>query len=722
MIRKKGNFYKLDTPNTTLVLKAANGSAEYVYYGKRLKSLENDYERFVFRKGLSPFSSFGEDEQRRPGISLSISDGSITARFKFKRAKFVEKPDLSPLPSSYAEGESRYASQTLCLEFTDEVTRLKLCTYYTVFADSDVISVSTSLHNSGRREVTIHSLPSLQFETLSTGYSFVNFCGWGWGNERWKKSTHLSVGMKAVNESVVGYTSHTANPFVMLEKEGSVYAFNLVYSGNHKECAETDCVGRTRMLIGINDYAFAYKLCSGESFYTPEAVMTYAEDTDGASANMHAFTATHILRGKWKNKERPVVVNNWEATYFNFNKEKLLALADEAAALGVETFVLDDGWFGKRDNDDSSLGDWFDYKEKTGGLALLADEVRGRGLKFGIWVEPEMISEKSELYEKHPEYAMKIPGREPLRHRHQLMLNFADPKVQKYIVRVISSVISECKAAYVKWDFNRFMTDPFGSEQRAGEYIHEYVKGLYTVMGKIVEKFPNVLFEGCAGGGGRYDLGILCFMPQIWTSDFTDARTRLWTQSGTSYGYPQSTMSCHVSASPNHQTGNRTPLETRFNMAAFGAFGYELDLTKLTEREKGTVKAQIAFYKKHRKLLQFGSFYRLGDAFKDNATGFICVSPDKAKAIAMLCIREKVREVEEERLCLKGLDRESTYLVSYREQDNYGDGEKFLVGGDLLEEAGLYTSELFADKDIEASANPVFTRMILLEKTRKKRV
>ncbi len=733
MIRRKGNVYKLDTPNTTMLIRVGEETG-YVYYGKRLSVAGFDYatafdqnyglykptraSSFGTDDGLKLLSSFGEISQLGGSVDVAFSDGSFTARFAFVRAKFCEKPDLSPLPSSYSASKEKNACQTLCLEFLDEPTKLRLFLYYTVFDDSDVITVSSKLYNGGSREVRVKNLASLQLDVYGDGYSFVNFVG-NWANERNKTETPVNVGCVVQNESRNGFSSHHNNPFVMLKKEGTVYAFNLVYSGNYKETATCSDYPKTRVVIGINNFALDKKLPAGQSFSSPEAVVCFAENEDGATRAMHSFVNEHIVRGKWKGKERPILINNWEATYFNFNREKLLAIADEAASLGVETFVLDDGWFGRRDTDNCSLGDWFDYAEKTGGIAKLAEDIRVRGLKFGIWVEPEMISEDSELYRKHPEFTMKIPSREPMRLRQQLILNLADPKVQKYLIRVISNVITETKASYVKWDCNRRMTDCYAKDVPYGEYFLQYMEGLYTVIGKLVERFPSVLFEGCSGGGGRFDLGMLCYMPQIWTSDDTDARQRTKIQCGTSYGYPQSAISCHVSASPNHQTGNETSLETRFNIAALGAFGYEMDITKCTEAEKEQIKAQIAFFKKYRKVLQFGDFYRLGDPFNKEISGVICVQPNKALAVASVCVDKRFGR-ESYLVQMKGLDPAATYEVTAREQFGYDKKIKFYATGEMLLYAGIPLNGIFDDCSKERSANALYSRAFVIKKTEKK--
>lgn len=729
MIRRKKNVYRLDTPSTTLLIFAEVGKdAEYLYYGPRLNAVVPDYE-FLRGTGegdeacLRLVSSFGGFDQRRNMVACVLADGGFSARFFFRGAKTVEKPDLSPLPSSYAEGSEKNASKTLCLEFSDEPSKLRLYLYYTVFEDSDVISVSSRLHNGGKKEIAVKNLASLQLDLHGNDYEFVSFHG-GLADEMNQFSQPVNGGI-VCNESYVGSSSHRSNPFVMLRNGGGVYAFNLVYSGNHKETAEADFTRRTRVIVGINDFMLDKKLAAGKDFYAPEAVMTYAKDEDGISRAMHAFVRKHIVRGKWRDKERPVLFNSWEGAYFSFDGARILEMAKSAVSLGAELFVIDDGWFGKRDDDTSSLGDWFDYEEKTGGLPALAEKIRETGMKFGIWIEPEMISEDSELYRKHPEFAMKIPAREPVRMRSQLLLNMADERVQKYLVRVISALLTDTKAAYVKWDYNRRFTDCYGKNVPSGEYFLKYTEGFYTVLRKLTERFPNVLFESCASGGGRFDLGVMCFTPQVWTSDNTDARCRLRIQSGVSYGYPQSVASAHVSASPNHQTGNVSPLSTRFNIAAFGAFGYENDPAKYDEAEREAVKKQIAFYKKNRKLFQFGTLYRLGDAEKDNVCGFIAVSENAASAVATVAVREKKFGNNNLRAYFKGLDERTVYEVKRWDADENKAFAPFAASGELLMNGGLPLEgaswNIFEDRSAEAHGNSVYTALLLFEKVKRQR-
>ena len=437
--------------------------------------------------------------------------------------------------------------------------------------------------------------------------------------------------------------------------------------------------------------------------------MCFAPDEDTLSTRFHFLVSEHIVRGKWKKKERPVLVNKIDIRIFDFNEEKLLAIAEAAKKTGVELFVLDDGWFGKRDSDTCSLGDWYDNLEKTGGgLASLGEKIRALGLSFGIWVEPEMISEDSDLYRAHPNFAMKIPGRTPTRMRNQLMLNMADERVQNYVVRVISDVIARSGAEYVKWDFNRSMTDCYGKGIFPGEYFHRYMLGYYRVVSKIMKKFPSVLFEGCAGGGGRFDLGNLCYFAQYWTSDDTDARMRIDIQAGSSYGYPQTVMGAHVSASPNHQTGNSNSLDARFNVACGGLLGYELDMTKFTPQEMEEVAQQIEFYKENRKLLQFGDQYRIDEKF---VKGFITVSKDKSMAIAVLNQTVANPAMPLVTVRLKGLSETTVYDFTRRD----GKGS-FTAEGDLLMNGDLPLPDLFDRETVFRNSGGLSSRMYILKK------
>ncbi len=714
MIRKTQRYLKIDTLSQTLLFSLEEGP-QYVYYGKKIRT-DADYAFFLPERDyfgsampLRPFSAFGDTDFREPSLLVEAENGVFAARFSFVRAELCQKPDLGVLPSSYGEGES------VCLLYEEDYLKLRLSLFYTAFADSDVIAVSAKLENIGETPIHIKKFSSLQLDVWGNDYTFVTFDG-SWGSERQKHETPVLDGLR-VNDAKTGSSSPFHNPFVMAKGKGGVYAFNLVYSGNHKESAESDAFGRTRFLVGLNDFMFDWLLLPGAAFVTPEAVMARGNTETDVSLSMHAFIHRHLAGGEWGDKDRPVLVNNWEGTGFSFTAEKIKGIIDRAAEAGAELFVLDDGWFGHRDNDASSLGDWFDYTQKTGGIASLADYAQRKGLSFGIWVEPEMISEDSELYRAHPEYAMKPPDRRPVRMRNQLMLDMAREDVQNFVIEAVSSVILSCNAAYVKWDYNRQMTDCYSPGVRGGEYYHRYLLGLYRVLREIKARFPAVLFESCASGGGRFDLGMLYFMPQTWTSDDTDARERLLIQSGTSYGYPQSAFGSHVSSSPNQQTGNRTPLETRFNMAVCGALGYEMDLTQCSQAEMDTIRRQIAFYKAHRRTFQYGALYRLGDAFQDNVTGFFFVSPDREEGIAVVAVREKRVGVKNLRFSLRGLDETAVYAVQTREQENYDRVLRYTAGGDALMGGSLVLEDIFADKQLYENSNPLYTRMYIFRKT-----
>ena len=475
------------------------------------------------------------------------------------------------------------------------------------------------------------------------------------------KRTDMSVASaRLVNSSYTGNSSNRANPFVMLstrdctEDYGDVYGFNLVYSGNHYESVEKSPYGKVRFLSGINPTSFEWKLAKGESFLTPEAVMTYSSTGyNGMSGQMHDFVSKHILRGPWKDRLRPVLLNSWEASYFKISESKLMRLARKARQVGIELFVMDDGWFGERNDDTTSLGDWFpDTAKLPGGVKGICDKVRALGLQFGIWVEPEMVSRESGLYLAHPEWAMEIPGKSHSEGRNQMVLDLANVEVQDHIINVMSRVFSSAEISYVKWDMNRNFSDIFSRSlpaDRQGEVTHRYILGLYRVMRTLTEKFPDILFEGCASGGNRFDLGILSYFPQIWGSDDTDAAARAEIQTGYSYGYPMSCVTAHVSDCPNHQTLRRTPIETRFNVASFGVLGYECNLVDMSKDDLDAVTAQIAMYKKWREVMQFGRFYRRSSVNDSiGAPGFSCLEPlpgndtswtvvlaDKSRAVSM---------------------------------------------------------------------------------------
>ena len=564
--------------------------------------------------------------------------------------------------------------QTLRIDMKDETGAVSLSLYYTVFPKCDVIIRRCVLRNDSADPLEIRRLLSMMVDLPDRGYKLLTFDG------NWIKEAHLhdrpiADGMY-VNASTTGGSSNRHNPGFIIadnsagEDSGYVFGVNLIYSGNHFGFVERDSYGIIRTGIGINPHCFSWTLSNGESFETPEAVLTFSDKGyNGLSHNLHDFINDHIVRGKWKNKERPVLINNWESHFFKFTRRKLLRLAGGAAKLGVELFVLDDGWFGERDSDTAGLGDYNVNKRKLpGGMQRFADSVREKGLDFGLWFEPEMVNENSELFRAHPEYAVRIPGRRDTLGRNQYVLDLCNPEVREYIVNNVSRVIDDAGVSYVKWDMNRHISAVFSSYiSNQGEFYHRYILGLYDVLRRIFYDRPHVLLESCSSGGNRYDLGMLCFSPQIWVSDNTDPVTRQSIQGGLSYLYPLSTMAAHISEAPHQQTLRHSPLATRFNTACFGALGYELDLKYLSRVEKKEIAEQIAFYKKHRRLFQYGRFDRIKSG-KKNQILWQCTAPDKRAAVSGLFqgMSEPADGHSILRVC--GLDEDKTYDVAAKPQ------------------------------------------------------
>ncbi|MBQ6016994.1 MAG: alpha-galactosidase [Clostridiales bacterium] len=685
MITVKGDktpLFILDTPHTTYAMKVTgSGHIEHLYYGRKIRLDDDDglTEQHEFAPGTSAvyskeqsnfslddirleMSSYGKGDVREAFLEIVNSDGSMTSDFLYESFSESRGRDggTEGLPTSYGED-----AEVLTVTLADKANALKLELIYCVYPDSDAITRNARLINEGEGDVKIRKLMSTQIDLDPDSYVFTTFTG-AWAREM--KKTDMSVSSaRLVNSSYTGNSSNRANPFVMLsrrgatEEYGDVYGFNLVYSGNHYESVEKSPFGKVRFLSGINPTGFEWKLAKGESFLTPEAVMTYSSmGYNGMSGQMHDFVSKHILRGPWKDRLRPVLLNSWEASYFKISEGKLLRLARKAKQAGIELFVMDDGWFGERNDDTTSLGDWYPNKKKLPhGVKGICDKVRALGLEFGIWVEPEMVCRNSNLYREHPAWAMEIPGKDHSEGRNQMVLDLSSTEVQDYLIKAMSDVFSSADISYVKWDMNRNFSDVFSKSlpcDRQGEAAHRYILGLYRVMRELTKKFPEILFEGCASGGNRFDLGILSFFPQIWASDDTDALCRSEIQNGYSYGYPMSTVTAHVSDCPNHQTLRRTPIETRFNVASFGVLGYECNLNDMSKEDFEAVKAQISMYKKWREVMQFGRFFRsksmndsrscdgdeLGgsgisalEPLPGNEISWTVVSPDKSKAVSM---------------------------------------------------------------------------------------
>ena len=688
MITRKNDYFILNTNQTTYCFRVMEtGHLEHLYYGRRLNLQDGmGVEALVEKQAFVPgnlncydeehknisledirleMSSYGKGDIREPLIEVIHEDGSFTSDFLFKEACIGKgKAEYDTMPGSYDDSDE---VEHLCVTLWDKEYDLRLELHYYVYEECDVITRSVRLINDSQDTVKLKRLLSMQLDFDTRDYVFTTFNG-AWAREMRRNDIRVTSG-KHINSSYTGTSSSRANPFVMLsqmqttEDYGDCYGFNLIYSGNHYEAVEVNSFGKTRIVTGINPQSFCFVMEPGKVFEAPEAVMTYSwEGFNGMSGQMHRFVREHIVRGEWKDKVRPVLLNSWEESYFDINERKLLNLAKAGKEAGIELFVMDDGWFGERNDDASSLGDWHvNEKKLPGGIKGLCNKIKALGLEFGIWVEPEMVNVKSKLYEAHPDWVLQIPGKPHSEGRNQRILDLTKTEVQEYIIEEMSKVFDSADIAYVKWDMNRTFTDYYSTSlpaERQGEVAHRYVMGLYRCMKELTERFPGILFEGCAAGGNRFDLGILCYFPQIWASDDTDALCRAEIQNNYSYGYPMSVVSAHVSGCPNHQTLRVTPLETRFNTACFGVCGYECNFSDMKKEELDAIRDQIALYKEWREVLQRGTFYR-GRSFHDAVSGFgnsgfmstggscldngdgnimewTCVSPDGKKAVGYL--------------------------------------------------------------------------------------
>ncbi len=693
MIRQTDDKFVLDTKSTTYAFRVLpTGQLEHLYYGKKIR-LDDESgiytdalcEKHEFAPGNNivyddktqnyslndmrlEFSANGKGDNREPFIEVVHEDGSRTSDFVYTGAVIgKDKRVLINMPSSY---DAQRDASTLTVTLSDKNYDLSVELIYHVFEDCDVITRSAALINNSKSNVKILRFMSVQIDTNDSNRVLSTFNG-AWIREMKRVDRKLSRG-RFVNDSCVGASSSTANPFVMFSKKctcenlGPVYGFNLVYSGNHTEIAEVSEFGKLRFLSGINPKGFEYDLASGETFESPEAVMTFSDEGfNGMSHNMHRFVREHILRGRWAKEERPVLLNSWEAAYFDISESKLLKMAKAAKSVGIELFVMDDGWFGRRDDDKSSLGDWYpNTKKLPHGVKGLSEKIHDIGLKFGIWVEPEMISEDSDLYRAHPDWAMRIPGKPHSPGRNQMILDLANPEVCDHIITVLSDLFETGGIDYVKWDMNRNESDvysPYLPPLRQGETSYRYMTGLYRILSALTEKFPDILFEGCASGGNRFDLGMLCYFSQIWGSDDTDASERVDIQTGYSYAYPPVTVSSHVSSVPNHQTLRVTPLETRFNVAAFANLGYECNLCDMDQATLDEVKKQVLLYKEWRSIFQNGRFYRGETVDNGNVVTWNVVSADGSASAGMMFRRLAVANDQRGVLKMHGLEGDKKY-------------------------------------------------------------
>lgn len=634
---------------------------------------------------LQEYPGYGTGDYRTPAQVIRHEDGSTVTDFRYKSYKIVTgKPRLDGMPSTYVEQDEE--AETLIITLEDPKERLTARLVYTVYRDRPVLARSARIENEGAETHYLQKAASLSLDLPLQELEVITLNGM-WGRERMMEREPVKRGVK-VFDSKRGSSSHQMNPFLALvspettEYAGEAVGFSLVYSGSHQMLLERDPYGQTRVQLGINEFGFEWRLDPGACFQTPEVNIVYsANGTMEMSQAFHALYRERLARGTFRDADRPILINNWEATYFDFDEAKIKSIVDESAALGIELFVLDDGWFGRRDDDYTSLGDWFEYEQKIpNGLKGLADYIHTKGMKFGLWFEPEMISRESELFKQHPDWAIQIPGRGLSKGRDQYVLDFSRKEVRDNIVQQMTEVLDRVPIDYLKWDFNRNVTEVFSTSlpsDRQGEVLHRYVLGLYEVLETITSRYPNILFESCSGGGGRFDPGMLYYMPQTWTSDNTDAIARLKIQHGTSMVYPVSSMGAHVSAVPNHQTHRETSLEMRGNVAMAGVFGYELDVTEMSEDEKAIVKQQVAFYQEHRRTFQYGTFYRLESAFDSNHPSWMFVAEEEVIVCDYSVLSETAPLIR--LLKLRGLDTTAVYEV---------EGQRY--GGDELMHVGLY--------------------------------
>ncbi|WP_161999075.1 alpha-galactosidase [Enterococcus asini] len=688
---------------------SSDGKLLQLYYGKAIPDKDYSYLIEMHHRPMTTyrqendllyslehlkqeFPEYGTTDFRHPAISLRQENGSKITDFVYlKHEIFNGKPQLENLPATYFENDSE--GKTLVITLKDKVTNVEVELLYTIFSDLPVITRSSRVINKGSQVQFIEEIASLSLDLPDADYDWMQLSG-AWGRERAVKERPLQQGIQSI-ESTRGISSHQHNPFVALKRKntdetsGVVIGTALVYSGNFLIQAEVDTWDVTRLQVGINPFGFQWQLNPTETFTSPEVVLVYSNcGLNQMSQTFHQLFRKRLARGVWRDKDRPVLINNWEATYFDFDEDKLVSIAEKAHDVGVELFVLDDGWFGERNNDHSGLGDWFVNKTRLPrGIGSLAEKIRSIGLKFGLWFEPEMVNKESKLYKEHPDWMIHTPNRKENHGRNQFVLNFGMQEVVDEIFNQMCSIIDESKLEYIKWDMNRPLTDVYDARlesSQQGEVFHRYVLGVYRLYEMLITKYPNVLFESCSSGGGRFDPGMLYYAPQAWTSDDSDAIERLKIQYGTSMLYPISSMGAHVSIVPNHQTNRLTPIETRGNVAFFGAFGYELDLNQLTEKEILVVKKQTTFYKKYRSVIHNGIFYRLISPFDcDEQAAWMIVSEDKKTAIvAHYKILNKVNQPYK-RLYLQGLHSEFVY----QNDDQLYSGSELMNAGFIISDA-----------------------------------
>lgn len=709
---KSREFHLFNDEISYIITVLRNNQLGQLYFGKHIKDRESFSHFLELRaRPMAPcryegdltfsmehirqeYPSYGSGDMRVPAYEIGQQNGSTITDFVYKsHIIYKGKQPLDGLPATYTESEDE--AETLEITLEDCVAKVELVLSYTIFRDYAAIARNAKFLSTGKEPVVLNQAMSMCVDLPDADYEMIELTG-AWARERSVKTRKLAHGIQSIY-SMRGCSSNNYNPFLALkrphtgEHTGEVYGFSFVYSGNFLAQVEVDTYNVSRIMMGIHPNGFTWRLEQGESFQTPEAVLVYSDQgMNGMSQTFHGLYQKRLARGAWRDKVRPILVNNWEATYFDFNEEKILSIAKTAKELGIELFVLDDGWFGKRNDDTSSLGDWYPNAEKLpDGITGIAQKVVDMGISFGLWFEPEMVNMDSDLYRRHPEWILATPDRPVSHGRNQYILDFSKNEVVDYIFERMEKVLSDAPISYVKWDMNRCMSEVYSTGTEAkeqGKVMHRYMLGVYRLYDRLTTRFPEILFESCASGGARFDPGMLFYAPQCWTSDDTDAVERLKIQYGTSLVYPISSMGSHVSAIPNHQLFREVPMETRANVAYFGTFGYELDLNRLSKEEQETVKAQTRFMKAYRELIQYGTFYRLLSPFEGGETAWMVVSKDRKSALVGYYRPLQEVNVGYRRLYLQGLLEETEYEVTL------GD-KSFRHYGDELMRAGLSNSD-----------------------------
>ena len=698
-------IFELDTRNTSYRIGIADeeGFVGHIYYGQKIRPQKcdqflrtweapfvpskNNRERCSFMDTFpTEYSGNGIGDYRESCIAVKTENGSRTVDLKFVDYDIVNgKPGISGLPASFA-GEEEV--QTLVVHMMDGGCGIEVDLIYSVFEDEDVITRSVSVKNAGDKDIRLTKVYSACIDMDDEDFEMLTLHG-SWARERQIERRPIAYGKQSVS-SLRGESSHQDHPFMAWmtkgtdQTTGDVYGMHFVYSGNFIAQIEKSQFDSIRAVMGIHSEGFEWWLTPGETFTAPEVVLTYSHDGLGQmTRNLHDFYRCHMIRSRYLHQKRPVLINNWEATYFDFDTDKLLAIAKSAAEHGIEMLVMDDGWFGHRNDDATSLGDW---------LKHLVDEVNKLGLKFGIWMEPEMISPDSELYRKHPDWAFAVPERTATLSRNQYVLDLSRKEVRDYVYECVHNVISSANIEYVKWDMNRQLTD-IGSVEftgdRQGELAHRYVLGVYELQERLVNDFPDLLLENCSGGGARFDPGMLYYSPQIWCSDDTDAIERLSIQEGTELIYPLSTMGAHVSDCPNHTVGRSTPFMTRAHVALAGTFGYELDITKISEEERAMIPEQVSMYHKYNDLVREGDYYRVA-SYRENGLYdcWMVVAKDKSEALVTYVQVLGRPNMHSRKIKLLGLYEAADYRL---------DGTDEVYGGDLLMNAGMLVEDMRGD-------------------------